>query len=158
MRFVDTRSDSEAARAMLTEYFAARELGFLDGTYRVVTPDPAVFVPPRGAFVLVEDEDGAIVGCGGLRRIADTDEGPRFEVKHLWLRPAARGRGWGRELLRELERRAVSFGAATLVLDTNASLQAAGGLYRSSGFVAVSPYNDNPNATDWYGKRLRGGC
>ena len=41
-----------------------------------------------------------------------------------------------------------------LVLDTNASLEAAGGLYRSSGYVDIEPYNANPNATNWYGKRV----
>ena len=44
--------------------------------------------------------------------------------------------------------------AAELVLDTHHSLQAAAGLYASSGFVAIEPYNDNPNATRWYAKRL----
>ena len=53
-----------------------------------------------------------------------------------------------------LERRAVAFGAQELVLDTNASLAAAGGLYRSSGYVEIEPYNANPNATHWYGKRV----
>jgi hypothetical protein len=40
------------------------------------------------------------------------------------------------------------------VLDTNASLAAAGGLYRSSGYVDIPPYNENPNATNWYLKTL----
>jgi ribosomal protein S18 acetylase RimI-like enzyme len=154
VRFVDARSDSEYGRRMLAEYFRSRELGFPGGTYRVFTPDPEVFVPPRGAFVLVEDDEGAVVGCGGIRRLDDTDAGPRFEVKHLWLRPEARGRGWGRALLAELERRSRELGAAMLVLDTNASLLAAGSLYRSSGFTETEPYNDNPNATHWYAKTL----
>ncbi|HAN26006.1 MAG TPA: PadR family transcriptional regulator, partial [Microbacterium ginsengisoli] len=45
-------------------------------------------------------------------------------------------------------------GAAELVLDTHHSLAAAAGLYASSGFVTIPPYNENPNATRWYGKRL----
>ena len=76
-------------------------------------------------------------------------------MKHLYVVPAARGRGLGRvRLLGALEEHARAAGAATLVLDTNRSLEAAGGLYRSTGFVPVPPYNDNPNATDWYGKAL----
>jgi hypothetical protein len=54
----------------------------------------------------------------------------------------------------ELERRAAESGADEIVLDTHRSLSAAGGLYRSSGYQAIAPYNDNPNATDWFGKRL----
>ncbi|WP_353828923.1 GNAT family N-acetyltransferase, partial [Agromyces sp. SYSU T0242] len=93
------------------------------------------------------------VGCGGVRRIAPSPDGlERYEVKHLWLAPAARGRGGGRMLLDELERRAVGFGAQELVLDTNASLAAAGRLYASRGYAAIEPYNENPNATNWYGK------
>ncbi len=95
------------------------------------------------------------VGCGGIRLIEPGADGLiRFEVKHLWVEPAARGTGLGRAMLAELERRARGFGAEELVLDTNASLQAAAGLYRSSGFSGIEPYNDNPNATNWYGKRL----
>ncbi len=78
----------------------------------------------------------------------------RFEVKHLYLRPFTRGRGLGRALLTELEANARGFGADELLLDTNSSLTAAGGLYRSSGFVEIPAYNDNPNATNWYSKRL----
>ena len=47
-----------------------------------------------------------------------------------------------------------AFGAAELVLDTHHSLEAAGPLYARSGFTAIEPYNDNQNATRWYGKVL----
>ncbi|MEJ1231203.1 MAG: hypothetical protein WDM88_12040 [Galbitalea sp.] len=40
------------------------------------------------------------------------------------------------------------------MLDTNASLTAAGSLYRSSGYAAIPPYNENPNATHWFAKRV----
>jgi GNAT superfamily N-acetyltransferase len=124
-----------------------------------VFPTAEQFVPPRGVFLVVEDVDEAglpaDVGCGGIREIAAGAAGRRFEVKHLYLRPFTRGRGLGRALLTELESRALALGAGELLLDTNASLTAAGGLYRSSGFVDVPAYNDNPNATNWYSKRLR---
>ena len=157
----ETQTTDAAAHALLTEYFTSRELGFTGGTYTTTFPDPDRFVPPRGVFLVVEGEDlagePADVGCGGIRRIDDGADGAaRYEVKHLWLQPHTRGLGYGRALLAELERRAREFGATELVLDTNNSLEAAGGLYRSAGFVNVEPYNDNPNATDWYAKRLNG--
>ncbi|WP_394551638.1 GNAT family N-acetyltransferase [Agromyces sp. MMS24-JH15] len=148
------------AHALLAAYFAERSAGFPpeQGAYRPAFPADAVFTPPDGVFLVVEDdEDGASspAGCGGIRRIAPSPDGrTRYEVKHLWLDVPHRGRGHGRRLLEELERRAVGFGAEELVLDTNASLEAAGGLYRSSGYEAIVPYNDNPNATDWYAKRV----
>ena len=155
----ETQTTDAAAHALLTEYFTSRELGFTGGTYTTTFPDPDRFVPPRGVFLVVEGEDlagePADVGCGGIRRIDDGADGAvRYEVKHLWLQPHTRGLGYGRALLAELERRAREFGASELVLDTNNSLEAAGGLYRSAGFVNVEPYNDNPNATDWYAKSL----
>lgn len=146
--------DEPDAHALLAEYFGARAAGFPGGGYRTTFPDPAAFVPPAGVFVVLDDDDGLAGGCGGVRRLADTPAGIRFEVKHLFVRPAGRGRGWGRLILDDLERRAREAGAVDLVLDTHHSLEAAGGLYARSGFESIEPYNDNPNATRWYRKAL----
>ena len=153
--FRETPVTDAAAHALLAEYFAYREQTFPSAAGYVTTfPAPAQFVEPDGVFLVVED-DGEDVGCGGIRSLGSPPlGGVRFEVKHLWLRPAVQGRGLGRALLAELERRALLLGATELVLDTNASLEAAGGLYRSSGYVDVEPYNDNPNANVWLGKKL----
>ena len=141
--------DEPAVRELLDEYFAMRAETFEGGAYQTSRPDPARFTPPAGVFLLVEDDEGP-VGCGGVRMLEPT----RGEVKHLYLRTRARGRGWGRELLAELEARAVGLGARVVVLDTNATLEAAQGLYRTSGYRDVAPYNDNPNATHWFSKPL----
>ena len=159
VRFIEMAADAPAAHDLLTEYFAARADVFPGGAYRPTYPDASAFVPPDGVFLVVEDESAdpgqrAEVGCGGIRRIPDGPAGARYEVKHLYLDPSTRGRGWGRLLLDELERRARGWGAAELVLDTHHTLEAAGGLYASAGFESIEPYNDNPNATRWYGKRL----
>src|SRR5829696_785725 len=150
---VATPVDSPAAHDLLEEYFHSREIGFAhqNVVYATVFPDPAVFTPPAGVFVVVEDDDGTGVGCGGIRRIADGPNGIRYEVKHLYLRPETRGRGWGRLLMDDLEHRAIGFGAVELVLDTHHTLEAAGKLYAASGFESIDPYNDNPNATRWFG-------
>ncbi|POH63093.1 MULTISPECIES: GNAT family N-acetyltransferase [Cryobacterium] len=143
---------------LLTQYFSDRASTFPSaGGYRTTFPAPEQFVPPRGQFLLVSETQGSrtFVGCGGIRRIDDGADGAvRFEAKHLWLQPEVRGRGWGTLLLAELETRARAFGATELVLDTNSSLEAAGALYQRSGYQDVPPYNDNPNATNWYRKVL----
>lgn len=144
--------DSAEARALLAEYFAMRAESF-PGTYRPTFPQAAQFEPPDGVFVIVAD-GGEAVGCGGVRRIADGAVGRRYEVKHLYLRPHTRGRGWGTLLLDDLERRARKCGAAELVLDTHHTLEAAGALYARSGFAPIEAYNDNVNATRWYAKVL----
>lgn len=158
LTFTPARTDDETAAALLNRYFSERAATFpsTQGNYTVNLPEPDRFVPPAGDFVVAE-LDGAPIGCGGVRRLEDavgTDGCPivRFEIKHLWLDPDARGHGAGRALLGELERRARGLGAVRLVLDTNASLTAAGNLYRTSGYAECEPYNDNPNATHWYAK------
>jgi ribosomal protein S18 acetylase RimI-like enzyme len=155
MRFREVDVEGAEALGLLQAYFAERAEGFPaeQGEYRPTYPTTAQFTPPAGVFLVVDDA-AETIGCGGVRRIAadPVSGGERYEIKHLWLAPAARGRGAGRRLLDELERRAIGFGARELVLDTNASLAAAGGLYRSSGFAEIPPYNENPNATHWYGK------
>ncbi|GAB2840028.1 hypothetical protein GCM10027024_13570 [Microbacterium insulae] len=150
--------DSPEARELLAEYFQDRTEGFgAQGVaYTTTFPLPAAFVPPAGVFLLVHDDAGRAVGCGGIRHIADGERGTRYEVKHLYLRPETRGRGWGRLLLDGLEERARELGARELVLDTHHSLEAAGALYARSGFVEIEPYNDNPNASRWYAKVLDG--
>ena len=146
--------DAADAHALLAEYFASREIGFAhrNAVYRTTFPAPALFEPPAGVFLVLDDDEGRSVGCGGIRRVEAGPAGPRYEVKHLYLRPETRGRGWGRLLLDGLESRAVGFGARELVLDTHHSLVAAAGLYASAGFAEIAPYNDNPNASRWYGK------
>jgi GNAT superfamily N-acetyltransferase len=154
---------SEAAVALLTEYFDERRESFpaVSGGYVTRFPVDRDFEPPRGVFLIVEGDnlegDASDIGCGGIR-LLETESADsavvRFELKHLFIQPHARGRGHGRLLLKELERRASGFGATELVLDTNDSLEAAGGLYRSSGFEPIEPYNANSNATTWYRKTL----
>lgn len=148
--------DAPEAHELLAEYFRARTDGFaeLGVAYTTTFPDPSAFVPPAGVFVVLADDDGRAVGCGGIRRLSAGPHGPRYEVKHLYLRPETRGRGWGRLLLDDLEARARALGARELVLDTHHSLEAAAALYARTGFVTIDRYNDNPNASRWYGKVL----
>jgi ribosomal protein S18 acetylase RimI-like enzyme len=160
--FREASVDDPDAHALIAEYFAMRAETFPTGDYSPVFPRPENFTPPAGVFLIVV-EDGEDVGCGGIKRLTGPVPEPsqvpepveghiRFEIKHLWIQPRMQGRGLGRILLSELERRARDFGATEVVLDTNASLTAAGGLYRSSGYEDIPPYNDNPNATNWYRK------
>jgi GNAT superfamily N-acetyltransferase len=166
--YADVSVTDPTAHRMLAAYFAERAAGFPAqlGAYRTALPDPEQFIPPAGVFIIAHDEDDNPAGCGGVRSLP-TEKRPdgaiepdchhpvvRYEIKHLWVDPAHRGLGLGRSILNELEERARGFGATEVVLDTNFSLEAAGSLYRSSGYEAIEPYNDNPNATDWFRKEL----
>jgi len=150
LTLVETPVTAPIAASLLDEYFAQREATHPGGGYTVTRPDPSRFVRPDGLFGVAEDDQGHVVGCGGVRRLSDV----RFEIKHLFVRESARGRGLGRLILEALEQSARELGAEEIVLDTNASLDAANGLYRSLDYSEIPPYNDNPNATTWFLKTL----
>jgi GNAT superfamily N-acetyltransferase len=68
-----------------------------------------------------------------------------WELKRLWVRPAARGLGLGRALTQAVVDRAVAAGCNAVFLDTApASMAAAHRIYFELGFVPCARYNDNP--------------
>jgi ribosomal protein S18 acetylase RimI-like enzyme len=90
------------------------------------------------------------IGCGGLK----LPPGQPAEVKRMWVSERARGLGLGRRLLGELERHAAETGRDSIRLETNGALTEAIALYRSSGYEEIEPFNDEPYAHHWFGKRL----
>ncbi|MGF3055680.1 GNAT family N-acetyltransferase [Microbacterium sp. YY-01] len=154
VQFRDVPVTDAAAVRILDDYFSVRAAAFPGGTYRPARPDPAVFTPPHGVFVVATTDDERVVGCGGIRSLAAEAPTVRFEVKHLFVDPNFRGAHIGRDLLDHLEQRARAWQATELVLDTHHTLTAAGALYDRAGFEPTEPYNDNSNATRWYRKQL----
>lgn len=98
--------------------------------------DPSQFEPPDGVFLVVRDEDGEAVACGGLVRFDAT----RAELKRMYVLPEARGRGLGRLVLEKLEAQARAFGYAGVVLETGDQSAAALALYSSSGYEPIPCY------------------
>jgi DNA-binding MarR family transcriptional regulator len=132
------------ARACLERYFGELDERFSTGF------DPEAALPTDARRFLVASLRGAPIGCGALK-----PGGPATaEIKRMWVAPDTRGLGVGRRLLAELEARAAADGARTLRLDTNGTLVEAIAMYRSSGYVEVEPFNDEPHATLWMVKRL----
>jgi len=112
--------------------------------------EPEDLSPPRGAFLVVRDDEGVAIGCGGVKLLD-----PRTaEIKRMWLAPAGRGRGVGVQLLEALEQAARDLGATLGRLDTNEALDTALALYRRHGWREVPPYNANNYATHWFEKPL----
>jgi GNAT superfamily N-acetyltransferase len=98
--------------------------------------DGPMFVPPRGIFLVVRDDDGGAVACGGVTRFDET----RGEVKRMYVLPAARGRGLGRLVLDELEGHARELGFEALVLETGDRQEPALALYVNSGYERIPCY------------------
>jgi putative acetyltransferase len=91
---------------------------------------------PRAAFVVAWDGPAAI-GCGALRPMPDASIA---EVKRMFVRREARGRGISREILAALEQTARDFGYEGLILETGVHQIEAIGLYESSGFQPTDCY------------------
>lgn len=83
-----------------------------------------------GVFRVLTDDQGRIVGCGGLYRLGNG----AAEIRKMYFLPAARGKGYGRRMLTELLQEARARGYRRVVLETASVLKEAIALYRSAGF------------------------
>ncbi|WP_433529516.1 GNAT family N-acetyltransferase [Micromonospora sp. CA-263727] len=81
---------------------------------------------------------GRAVACGGLRDLADGVG----ELSGMYVRPAFRGRGIGRQLLAALEELAFRQGHSLLCLETGTYQAVAISLYRSGGYEPVPAYRE----------------
>jgi DNA-binding MarR family transcriptional regulator/GNAT superfamily N-acetyltransferase len=105
--------------------------------------------PPAGEF-FVAYLHGSAVGCGAVKHHASAPA----EIKRMWIAPGARGLGLGRRLLDRLEACALAGGARIAHIETSAILVEALSLYRSTGWIEVPPFNDEPFADHWLEKAL----
>ncbi|MDA0163654.1 bifunctional helix-turn-helix transcriptional regulator/GNAT family N-acetyltransferase [Solirubrobacter ginsenosidimutans] len=129
---------SADARRCLAAYYEELDARF-DGGF-----EAAKTLPSDDALFLVARLRGEPVGCGAIKTATG-------DIKRMWVSPAARGLGLGRRMLSELERYSET---GTARLETNRSLTEAIGLYRAAGYEEVAPFNDEPYAHHWFGKRL----
>ena len=106
-------------------------------------------IAPTGILVLAR-QGLAVLGCAGMRVRPDAIG----EVTRVFVESAARGKGLGRLLMEELERKSREMGIRTLRLDTRTDLIEARGLYASLGFVEGDAHNSDPYANHWFRKDL----
>lgn len=84
-----------------------------------------------GAFDVLETSEGDIIGTVGLLPLGDGV----VELRKMYLKPAARGRGHGKRLLNHAIKRAKELGFRRIELQTARVLEEALGLYAKYGFV-----------------------
>lgn len=77
-------------------------------------------------------------GCAGIKQLA-----PGYaELKRMYVRPAFRGRGVGKQLLGAIETFAVQANVHTLRLETGIYQTEAIRLYEKSGYYQIPPFGD----------------
>ena len=111
----------------------------LYGGHDSTRTSPDEFAPPLGLF-LVGYAAGEPVVCGGWRvhELIGPDDA---ELKRMYVTPRARGLGYARAILAELERTAAMAGRTRMVLETGAKQPEALALYESAGYVPVPNFS-----------------
>ena len=104
---------------------------------------PGEYAAPRGA-VLMATLNEELAGCCALRPLDAVDYPNACEMKRLYVRPAFRRHGVGRQLAEAILDCAKVAGYACVLLDTLNEMESARALYQDLGFEEIEPYYHNP--------------
>jgi putative acetyltransferase len=94
---------------------------------------PRSYADRQGAFFVAE-LGGQLIGTAGVFPLGEAHTGV-FELRKMYLRPAARGAGAGQQLFNQCLKFVRSHQARQLVLDTTEQMTAAIAFYERNGFV-----------------------
>jgi len=165
-------ADIPDVRRMLEEYV---EWIGLDLTFQEIDAElaglPGEYAPPRGALFVAEErrlstdarsaKADRLLGTIGLRPLkeqacrAGAYDAKAGEMKRLFVRPGARGRGLAKQLLAVVLAEARRLQYSEIRLDTLPMMGDAQSLYTSLGFHDIEPYYDTPIAgTRFMSKKL----
>jgi len=110
----------------------------------------------QGGGCLIAYARGEPAGFVAWRALPPSVAVNAWELKRLWVRPAARGLALGRALTQAVLDRASAAGRSAIYLDTApAAMAAAHRLYLDLDFEPCAPYNDNPvEGLAWLKKAL----
>lgn len=147
-------AELDALREIFREYAASLDvdLAFQDFEHELATL-PGEYAMSRGALLLAR-VDGHVAGCCALRPLDSSDYPNACEMKRLYVRPAFRRLGLGRQLTEAIMDAARGHGYDHILLDTLDDMEAARTLYEELGFAEIPPYYHNPVAGAHYLKAV----
>ena len=136
-RFPD---DLEDVLSIFREYVTSPtvDLGFQDYESEFAGL-PGKYAEPEGR-ILLASLSSSVIGCAALRKV----DAETCELKRVYVRPTARGRNIGRELVECMIHEAKAQGYSTMCLDVLPEFESAQQLYHSLGFVAAKAISYNP--------------
>jgi len=129
----DNPAVAEIIRRVMTE-FGAVGYGFSIQDQEVDAMYEA-YPEPHSVFYVIE-QDGEILGCGGVGPLTDGDPGV-CELRKMYFLPALRGSGLGRKLLDLILDDARKIGYHLCYLETLANMESARRLYQRTGFTFI---------------------
>ena len=143
-------ADLDALRGIFREYAASLtvDLAFQNFEEELATL-PGEYAAPRGALLMAR-VDGQLAGCCALRPLDTVDFPNSCEMKRLYVRPAFRRLGLGRQLAEAIMDVARLNAYDHVLLDTLDDMEAARTLYEDLGFEEIPPYYHNPIAGAHY--------
>lgn len=147
MKTVDIRparfpEDIDAVRSIFGEYVKSATVSLEFQDYEAEFAGlPGKYAPPQGRLLLAWQDQG-VVGCAALRPV----DLATCEMKRVYVRPAARGEGLGRQLVALILQEARSAGYTRICLDVLPEFEVATRIYESFGFVPAAPVTFNPVA------------
>jgi len=131
----------DQARALFQEYAAWLEIDLCFQNFdKELAGLPGDYARPEGRLLLAQ-QDNQVAGCIALRKTGDGI----CEMKRLFVRPAFRGRGLGRNLIEAIIQEARQIGYKRMRLDTlPPKMNEVIALYCSIGFKEIEAYYTNP--------------
>jgi len=134
----------EPVRELLREYARSLDVDLCFQNFeQELETLPGEYAAPGGQMLLAYVGQ-ALAGCGGLRALPDVDYANACEMKRLYVRPAFRRFGLGRQLAEALLDEARRAGYSVMLLDTLDDMESARELYTTLGFSEIAPYYYNP--------------
>lgn len=133
-------TDHDEVVAIFREYVASPSVSLEFQDYESEFAGlPGKYAEPDGRLLLAWRHD-AVVGCAALRRV----DGVSCELKRVYVRPGARGKGIGRHLVEQMIREASRERYTSMCLDVLPEFLAAQRLYESLGFRPAPAISFNP--------------